>query len=207
MNRSDSIKEIATALSAMQGELQNPIKNSRNPHFGNRYADLTEILNTIRPVFARHGLSFIQNPYCDGDRTCVETVLMHSSGEMISGVISCKSSKDGSAQGIGSDITYLKRYSISSLAGLSAEDDLDGEVMPAKPVIKYVPKVASKFRFPPEEIDGVFLDLKMQAVDGGKDAFGKAWAVIHPDVKTILKADTARMGILDTLCKEFASKP
>jgi hypothetical protein len=128
MNASPSIKELATALAKAQGEFVNPNKNMQNPHFKNWYADLAEVLNTIRPVLAKHGLSVLQCPSTDGDRTEVETILMHESGEYISSKITCRSSKDGQAQGLGSDITYLRRY---SLAGIGvAQEDLDGEITP-----------------------------------------------------------------------------
>jgi len=129
MNSSQSIKDLASALAKAQGEFQNPNKNAFNPHYKNWYADLAEILATIRPVLAKYGLSVLQCPSIEADRTEVETILMHESGEYISWKISCKTSKDGLAQGLGSDVTYLRRY---SLAGLGvAQEDLDGEPSPA----------------------------------------------------------------------------
>ncbi|MHB0764695.1 ERF family protein [Stutzerimonas sp. NM35] len=56
MNKSEQINELATALAKAQGELENASKSSSNPHFKSKYADLAEILNTVRPVFANHGL-------------------------------------------------------------------------------------------------------------------------------------------------------
>ena len=54
MNTSESIKEIATALSAAQGSLQDATKNAKNPHFKSDYADLSQILEAIRPALERH---------------------------------------------------------------------------------------------------------------------------------------------------------
>ena len=126
MNRSESIKEISTALSAAQGEIQNATKNAENPHFKSKYADLAELLNTVRPVFSKFGLSVIQLPsYADGF-VSVETVVTHKSGEWFSGVSSCRVSKDD-AQGVGSATTYLRRYSLAAAAGVAQEDDEGNE--------------------------------------------------------------------------------
>lgn len=122
MNKSDSIKELATALAKAQGEIENASKNSKNDHFKNKYADLAEVLNTIRPVFAANGLSIVQLPSYDQPMAHVETVLMHSSGEFISSTCSAPVSK-ADAQGVGSAITYLRRYSLAAIAGIAQEDD------------------------------------------------------------------------------------
>ena len=122
MKMSESIKELATALAAAQLEIENASKNSRNDHFKNRYADLAEVLNTARPVLAKHGLSVAQFPSLEGNVVSVETILMHTSGEWISNVASAPLSKPD-AQGVGSATTYLRRYSLAALAGIAQEDD------------------------------------------------------------------------------------
>ena len=125
MNKSESIKELATALAKAQSEIENATKNAANPHFRSKYADLAEVLNTSRPVLSKHGISIMQFPaYSDGTAS-VETVVMHASGEWMSGVASCHVAKDD-AQGIGSATTYLRRYSLAAIAGIAQEDD-DGE--------------------------------------------------------------------------------
>lgn len=122
MNKSDSIKELATALSAAQLEIENASKNAANPHFRSKYADLAEVLNTVRPVFAKHGLGILQFPSYENGTASVETVLTHSSGEFITGISSCHVTKDD-AQGVGSATTYLRRYSLAAVAGVAQEDD------------------------------------------------------------------------------------
>jgi hypothetical protein len=62
MNKSESIAALAAAMAEAQGEMENASKKSTNPHFKSKYADLAEILNTVRPVLARHGLSVVQFP-------------------------------------------------------------------------------------------------------------------------------------------------
>ena len=126
-----SIDQIATALCLAQGEIENAVKNSANPHFRSRYADLAEIINTVRPVFTKHGLSVVQSPsYADG-LVSVTTLLMHKSGQWIRDTASAPASKLD-AQGVGSAVTYLRRYSLAAFAGIAQEDD-DGNAA-SKPV-------------------------------------------------------------------------
>ena len=122
MQKSESIAALAAALAKAQGEMENADKNSQNPHFRSKYADLAEIINTVRPVLAKHGLSVTQFPaYADGNAS-VETVLAHESGEWMSGVCSSPVVK-ADPQGVGSALTYLRRYSLSAVCGIAQEDD------------------------------------------------------------------------------------
>lgn len=126
MNKSESIVELAKALAAFQGEAKNPPNTAENPHFKSRYAPLSEILNSVRPVLAKHGLSVIQSPGGDGDMVSMTTLLLHSSGEWVmAGPLTLKADKP-TAQGAGSGITYARRYSLSAVLGISSEDDDDG---------------------------------------------------------------------------------
>lgn len=131
MQKSESIAALAEALAAMQGEVENATKNSQNPHLKNRYADLAEILNTVRPVLSRHGLAVSQHPsYADG-HVHVETIMLHKSGEWMSSTISTPVQKSD-PQGVGSACTYARRYSLAAIVGLSQEDD-DGHAASKQP--------------------------------------------------------------------------
>ena len=114
--------ELFAALAAAQGEIENANKNAANPHFRSKYADLAEVLNTIRPVFAKHGLSLIQSPGFDGSMASVTTVLAHQSGGYMTSTASCVPAKVD-AQGIGSATTYLRRYGAAAVAGIAQEDE------------------------------------------------------------------------------------
>lgn len=122
MQKSEQINELATALAKAQGEIENASKNSNNPAYKSKYADLAEVLNTVRPVFSAHGLSITQFPSFADGLASVETVLMHSSGQWMSGLASAGVTKQD-AQGVGSAITYLRRYSLAAVAGIAQEDD------------------------------------------------------------------------------------
>lgn len=122
MNKSEQINELAKALAEAQAEIENASKNSNNPHFKSKYADLAEVINTVRPVFSKHGLSVSQFPSFADGLASVETVLMHASGQWMSGIASAGVTKQD-AQGVGSAITYLRRYSLAAVAGIAQEDD------------------------------------------------------------------------------------
>lgn len=122
MLKSESIAALATALAEAQGEIENATKNSQNPHLKNRYADLAEILNTVRPVLSRHGLAVSQHPAFADNMVQVETILLHKSGEWMASTITTPVQK-ADPQGVGSAVTYARRYSLAAIVGLSQEDD------------------------------------------------------------------------------------
>lgn len=140
--QSESIAELAKALSATQGELEDAAKTAINPAFkspdkpkGSSYADLAEVLQTIRPVAARHGLSFVQGVgYTAEDGAEITTRLMHSSGQWVQETLNVPVVKKD-AQGLGSALTYGRRYSIAAMFGIAQDDD-DANAAAEKPKAK-----------------------------------------------------------------------
>ena len=122
MLKSESIAALAKAIALSQLHVENALKSSTNPHFKSKYADLAEILNTVRPVFSADGIAIVQTPTFESGVASVETMLCHESGEFISSICSSPVSKQD-AQGIGSAITYLRRYSLAAMCGIAQEDD------------------------------------------------------------------------------------
>jgi len=125
MKTSENLDKIAPALVQAQGEMENALKNATNPHFRSQYADLAEIVNTTRPVLTKHGLSVVQSPSFSDGVVSLETMILHTSGQWISTICSAVPVKTD-PQGIGSAITYLRRYSLAAACGIAQEDD-DGE--------------------------------------------------------------------------------
>ena len=123
------IENIAKALVAAQAEMTAAPMNAVNPFLKNKYADLGSIIATVRPVLAKHGLAFSQLAVGEGGEVGVRTILMHSSGEFIEDAITLpltdERGKSG-AQVAGSIITYLRRYSLSAILGIYADEDTDG---------------------------------------------------------------------------------
>ncbi|MEQ1573095.1 MAG: ERF family protein [Vicinamibacterales bacterium] len=122
MKHSESIAKLATALVKAQAEVQHATKDAKNPHFRSGYASLESVIDTVKPVFAAHGLAVVQFPGLDADGASVESVVLHESGEWISGVAASPMTKQD-PQGVGSALTYLRRYSLVSLAGIAQADD------------------------------------------------------------------------------------
>lgn len=131
MNRSPEIGQIAKALAAAQGEMNGAVKNAANPFFKSKYADLASVWDAIRGPFTKNGLAIVQTTHIGkDDLPVIETMLMHSSGEWIKGQIRMVP-KDKSPQGIGSAITYARRYALAAIAGVAPEDD-DGNAASGK---------------------------------------------------------------------------
>jgi hypothetical protein len=123
METSQTIAKISAALVKAQSEMGNAVKGSANPFFKSKYADLNAIREVSIPVLNKHGISVLQ-PTCviDG-RNYVKTLLLHESGEYLSGVTEIVSSKPNDAQAHGSGVTYARRYGLQSLLNIGADDD------------------------------------------------------------------------------------
>ena len=126
MKHSESIALLAGALAKAQLQIEPASKNATNPHFRSHYADLASIWDACRGPLNTNGLSIVQFP-CDGEvgRTGLCTMLLHSSGEFISEVVTTRSQKDD-PQGLGSALTYLRRYALAAVVGVTATEDDDG---------------------------------------------------------------------------------
>ena len=130
MNRSDTINELATALAAAQAELHNPAFDSANPHFKSKFASLAGVRDTITPTLTKHGLSVLQILGNDDNRVTCETVLMHKSGQWISGTFAIAPTKPD-AQGTGSAATYARRYALMAIVNVVGDEDDDGNAAAA----------------------------------------------------------------------------
>lgn len=122
MNVDRATPELFAALAKAQAEVENATKGSTNPHFKSKYADLAEVLNTVRPTFSKHGLSLLQSTAFEGSLVSVTTVVAHESGGLVSSVAACVPAKSD-AQGIGAATTYLRRYGLAAMTGVAQEDD------------------------------------------------------------------------------------
>ena len=137
MNQSESITKLATALSIVQGKLSHAKKDSANPFFKSKYADLESVWDACRDLLAANGLSIMQFPgttYVEdlGEHKIftmsMTTILAHSSGEWIGQEMSIPVSKPD-AQGSGSALTYMRRYALAAVVGVvQADDDANAAV-------------------------------------------------------------------------------
>jgi hypothetical protein len=149
--RSSSIAKLAEALAKAQGAIESAEKNKTNPHFKSNFADLASVWDACREQLSKNGLSVIQITELWGSSVVLRTVLMHSSGEFISGVYPVNPVMNG-PQGLGSAMTYARRYALMAMVGIAPEDD-DGHAAqgpkpppaprPASPTPRTAPNTAS----------------------------------------------------------------
>ena len=130
MNHSESIAKLATALSIVQGKLTHAKKDSANPFFKSKYADLESVWDACRSLLVENGLAVMQFPgeFVDGTMS-LNTILTHSSGEYMSYLMSVPVTKPD-AQGAGSALTYMRRYALAAVVGVvQADDDANAAVV------------------------------------------------------------------------------
>ena len=114
---------LMTALLAFQKEAPTLSKDAVNPHFKNRYVSLDSLTQVVTPLLCAHDLVWTTMPCSHEGAPALRYRLAHApSGEVIEDVMPLLLAKDDS-QGFGSALTYSRRYAISAVLGLSAEDD------------------------------------------------------------------------------------
>lgn len=117
------MKQIATALVKAQKEFGPALKTNTNPHFKNKYADLSACVEAVIDALNNNGIALVQkNVECETG-VCIETVFVHESGETLSsGPLHVPAAKQD-PQGYGSAMTYARRYSLMAACGIAPEDD------------------------------------------------------------------------------------
>ena len=156
MKTSESIKEIAGALSKAQAQMGGAKKDKANPFFKTNYADLASVLSAISSPFADNNLSFVQAAETHEGKVAVTTRIMHSSGEWIESITELPPTKND-AQGFGSSLTYAKRYGIQSLSGVPSEDDDGNAAVASRPA----PKKAAKPQQTDDQVIGGWCNRMM----------------------------------------------
>lgn len=113
---------FAMAFIKAQSEMVNASKDSTNPHFKSKYADLTSVRDACVPFLNKHGIAVLQPILQLENKQYIKTILMHESGEEYSCLTEIICSQN-TAQAHGSGITYARRYGLQSLVCIGAEDD------------------------------------------------------------------------------------
>lgn len=122
MRTSENINELAKALSQAQGKIENATKDTSNPFFNSKYADLAGVINVAKAALSENNLSVVQVSKFEDERWILVTRLTHSSGQWIEGYHPILSDKQN-AQGFGSGMTYARRYALAAILGIAQEDD------------------------------------------------------------------------------------
>jgi len=143
MITSESIANLTLALSIVQGKMSHAIKDSSNPFFKSKYADLESVWDVCRSLLSENGLAvmqfpgdinFVQLEKENGDiniatKMSLTTIISHKSGEFMSQEMSVPVTKPD-AQGAGSALTYMRRYALAAVVGVvQADDDANAAVV------------------------------------------------------------------------------
>jgi hypothetical protein len=126
LTSSETIGAIAPALIKAQSQMQGISKEGKNPAFKSKYVTLDSILDTLRPILTSNGLMLTQGSQQPEtmQAVTVESRIIHTSGEWISTTVTIPVTKPD-AHGLGSALTYGRRYSVSALLAISADEDDD----------------------------------------------------------------------------------
>jgi hypothetical protein len=128
----DPATPISAVLASALPALGAVHKNKKNPAFKSNYADLTAVLSAIAPV-AEYGLWFRQVPVQIDGGVGIETIYVHESGQELSAGVTPVPVNKNDAQGLGSAISYGRRYGLMTAFGLSADDDDGNAAVRAAP--------------------------------------------------------------------------
>ncbi len=137
MNKSESIVKLSAALCKFHGAMGKVGKDSVNPHFRNKYASLSNIIEAVTPHLNAVGLTVVQMPTTEG----LETLLLHESGEYISSLSTIAAKDPMNPQAVGSAITYARRYAMGAVLSLNIDEDDDANAATVAP--KAAPKPAA----------------------------------------------------------------
>lgn len=120
--RSSQLGDLFAAVAKAQGEIEGAKKDSTNPHFKSKYADLASARAAVQGPLSKNGLALIQWPRTVNNGVEIETWLGHASGQYMSGTL-CMPCAKMDAHGVGSAITYGRRYALMAVTGVAPEDD------------------------------------------------------------------------------------
>jgi hypothetical protein len=168
------MKLIATAFLAAQKQFSPALKNSLNPHFKSKYADLASCVDAVIDSLNASGISLIQTTHPHDDGVIVETLFLHESGEQFSGGKLFFPSVKADAQGYMSALTYCRRGSLMAACGIAPEDDDGNAASIQKPTFK-------------RENCGDYETLKIRIeLADSLDELQKLWTAMNPDERALV---------------------
>ena len=179
------MKNLYAALAKAQAMMDKAAKDSTNPHYKSKYADLASCTDAIRPAFAANGLAYIQVSHDSDKAACIETIIIHESGEQVScGKVSVPVAKLD-AHGFGAAMTYARRFSLSAAVGLATEDD-DGNsavgMRTQQSPVKQTPAVQ-----PSLDTSQLLKDIENLPLAEAKDVARSAWKILSDDARAKAK--------------------
>lgn len=126
VTHTEQIGELMGALAKAQSKIENALKSKKNPFYKSSYADLASVWDVCKEPLSSNGLAVVQTVEGNQDDMFLVTILGHSSSQWIKSKIPLILTKKD-PQALGSCITYARRYALSAMVGVCADEDDDGE--------------------------------------------------------------------------------
>ena len=188
MKHSEQINEISTALAKAQGAMGGALKDSSNPFYKSKYADLEAVWSACRKQLSENGLAVVQTVAWADGRAVIDTMLTHSSGQWIAESLTLQP-KDDSPQGIGSCITYGRRYALAAIVGVYQTDD-DGEAAHGRQIMdngkkakEYADRLHKAFEV---GIDQAVLDIHTELRED-EELYRATWGLLPSGMRKQIK--------------------
>ena len=151
MKQSETVKEISSAFIKAQSKFGTLPKDKQG--YGYKYTDIDTVISYIRPILSENGLGFVQALSSVDGKPAMTTRVLHTSGEWIEDTVVLPDvvlAKTNAAQNMGASITYMRRYSLCAILGISADEDTDA-VVESKPSVSNTKPVQKKYEFTDEQ--------------------------------------------------------
>ena len=134
MRQSEKINTLLESLVKVQAELPTLPKDKNG--YGYKYTDLDTVITTIKPILAKYNIGFMQMlSTLENGKSAITTCLFNALGEWVEDTTplpEVSMAKTNAAQNLGAAITYMKRYSLCSMLGISSDEDVDGNIETGK---------------------------------------------------------------------------
>ncbi|MCA3269553.1 MAG: ERF family protein [Thalassospira sp.] len=208
--------KAAAAFVRAQAGFGAALKTSTNPHFRSRYADLSACVEAVIDSLHKNGFALMQKTHECVSGVAVETILMHESGEQISGGILRVPASKQDPQGYGSALTYARRYSLMAVCGIAPEDDDGNAASKPKPAEKKPMQIPANiggqdyFDKCDEQERALILDFAME-IEGAEtdqaifDAYKRAKQMLDTDQMAALSSKVSS-GKRSAIKKIIAAK-
>ena len=129
MRTSETLGKLAPALTKALAEMKNPPKSQtvKAGNYSYTFAPMPEIVDSARPILAKYGLALFQSTETHDGFPAIVTMILHESGEWVASDPLVMAPTKNDPQSAGGAITYARRYSLSAMLGLAADDDDDAQ--------------------------------------------------------------------------------
>lgn len=218
MIQSDSIAELLAALAEVQGELPTMPKSSQA--YGYKYTDLDTITQTIKPILGKHGIGYMQSVGgLTENALTLTTRIFSKKGEYIedtAALPTITSTKNNAAQTLGMSITYMRRYALCAMLGITSDEDVDANIngttqgsdKPTPPKQEARPKQPAKLAFEPKGGETTPEEKKeLGNLLASKDANGKPIFTRYEMKKySDMRKDCTAREVIDIIKKDLIAK-